>query len=87
MALLNIGTDNTGMNRHSLVLAVGKLCQHDVILKRAVSEFGYPLISQRPQTFDTLIHITLEQKVSLASALAVMQRLRKLDPVLSPNRS
>ena len=39
---------------------------------------------QRPQTLRTLVHIVLEQKVSLVSALAVMNRVDALCPTFAP---
>jgi len=37
----------------------------------------YPPMWTRPNTFESLVHIVLEQQVSLASALAALNRLRE----------
>jgi len=39
---------------------------------------------ERTQSFETLVHIVLEQKVSLASAQAVMKRVQALCPAMAP---
>lgn len=40
----------------------------------------------RPNTFPTLIHIILEQQVSLASALAAFTKLKKKTGVITPQK-
>ena len=40
---------------------------------------------RRRQDFQTLLHIVLEQKVSLTSAAAVLERVNRLCPVLTPD--
>jgi DNA-3-methyladenine glycosylase II len=42
-----------------------------------IKQFGYPPIWTRKANFQTLIHIILEQQVSLASARAAMNKLKK----------
>ena len=39
--------------------------------------FGYPPMWNRPNSFESLVHIILEQQVSLASALAALQKLKE----------
>jgi len=68
----------------SLQIAVKHLCKNDSLMNELVSEFGAPPLWQRTQSFETLIHIILEQKVSLQSAKAVMQRVSSLCPSMSP---
>lgn len=72
------------ITHHTLANTVDQVCRQDQLLHSLYQQFGYPPLWQRPQSFATLVHIVLEQKVSLASALAVMQRLRHLDPLFSP---
>jgi len=48
-----------------------------------VETHGSPPLWQKTQSFETLVHIILEQKVSLASAMAVMLRVRKLCPQMT----
>ena len=51
---------------------------------RIAADCGPPPLWLRPQTLRTLVHVVLEQKVSLASALAVMNRVDALCPAFDP---
>lgn len=53
------------------------LTSHDDDLKFILDTYGYPPMWTRPNTFETLVHIILEQQVSLASALAALNKLRE----------
>ncbi len=65
-----------------LLEGVNKLAQVDQGLARIVSQYGPPPLWIRAQGFPTLIHIILEQQVSLASAKAAYKRLNeRLTPV------
>ena len=55
--------------------AVNELIVNDDELARVVSTHGYPPLWEREAGFHTLIHIILEQQVSLASAQAAYNRL------------
>ena len=69
----------------SLAAAVDDLAARDPVLAGIVERFGTPPLWDRPAGFPTLVHIILEQQVSLASAAAAFGRLRaRLDP-LSPS--
>jgi DNA-3-methyladenine glycosylase II len=47
-----------------------------------IATHRYPPMWTRPNTFETLVHIILEQQVSLASALAALNKLReRLKPI------
>ncbi|HEX2848166.1 MAG TPA: DNA-3-methyladenine glycosylase 2 family protein [Chitinophagaceae bacterium] len=61
-------------NFHSIC---DKLSSKDRELKSIITTFGYPPMWTRPNTFETLVHIILEQQVSLASALAALNKLRE----------
>ena len=66
----------------SLALAVRDLAARDVVLANIVERFGTPPLWDRPGGFGTLVHIILEQQVSLASAAAAFARLRaRVDPL------
>ncbi|MFY7900779.1 MAG: DNA-3-methyladenine glycosylase family protein [Chitinophagaceae bacterium] len=54
------------------------LCKKDVAIKEIIAKYGYPPLWQRTPNFETLIHIILEQQVSLASANAAFQKLKQL---------
>jgi len=62
------------------------LCRRDPDLRRVVKQFGPPPLWAREPGFSTLIHIILEQQVSLASARAAHNRLIKLARPLTPRR-
>lgn len=53
------------------------LAAADKDLALIIKTHGYPPMWTRPNTFETLVHIILEQQVSLASALAALNKLRE----------
>ena len=61
-------------NFHSLC---DKLVSKDKNLRSIIKRYGYPPIWTRKPSFQTLIHIILEQQVSLASARAALNKLRE----------
>ena len=67
-------TSFTEQNFHQLC---DELANRDASFTGIISDFGYPPFWSRPNTFESLIHIILEQQVSLASALAAMQKLKE----------
>lgn len=56
-------------------------CDHlaklDPDLKNCLAQYGYPPLWTRKPSFETLIHIILEQQVSLASARSALLQLKK----------
>jgi DNA-3-methyladenine glycosylase II len=61
------------------ILAAG-----DADLAQVIATYGYPPMWSRPNTFETLVHIVLEQQVSLASALAALNKLKERIEVVRP---
>jgi DNA-3-methyladenine glycosylase II len=53
------------------------LVKKDKSLKFILDTYGYPPLWSRPNTFESLIHIILEQQVSLASALSALNKLKE----------
>lgn len=53
------------------------LCERDRDLRNVVEIYGEPPIWIRPAGFPTLVHIILEQQVSLASARAAFDKLQR----------
>ena len=53
------------------------LAERDRDLAGVLNQYGYPPLWSRPNTFESLIHIILEQQVSLASALAAVNKLKE----------
>lgn len=54
-----------------------ELAFRDADLKLILDNHGYPPLWKRSPTFETLVHIILEQQVSLASALAALNKLKE----------
>ena len=72
------------MDEALLAHGVRALCRRDPDLRRVVRQFGPPPLWAREPGFSTLIHIILEQQVSLASARAAHTRLIELERRLTP---
>ena len=64
------------LTERGLRTAVRALCATDAALAASVARFGPPPLWPREPGFATLVHIVLEQQVSLASAQAAFERLR-----------
>jgi DNA-3-methyladenine glycosylase II len=68
----------------SLASAVEQLSARDADLAGIVGRFGLPPLWDRRPGFATLLHIILEQQVSLSSAQAAFDRLRAAVDPLTP---
>jgi DNA-3-methyladenine glycosylase II len=68
----------------SLAAAVDALAARDPVLGNVVARFGRPPLWAREPGFPTLVHLVLEQQVSLASAQAAFDRLRAAADPLTP---
>jgi DNA-3-methyladenine glycosylase II len=66
--------------------AAAHLARRDPDLRRLLDEHGPPPLWGRREGFATLVHIILEQQVSLASARAVLARLRRKAGRITPRR-
>lgn len=64
--------------------AIAALVARDADLEKLVARDGEPPMWRRKPGFATLVHIILEQQVSLASAQAAFDRLNAAVPALSP---
>ena len=58
----------------------------DTDFASVIQNHGYPPMWTRPNTFETLVHIILEQQVSLASALSALNKLRERIQEITPAR-
>ncbi|HJQ69181.1 MAG TPA: DNA-3-methyladenine glycosylase 2 family protein [Blastocatellia bacterium] len=76
--------NNKYLDEASLARGVRYLSKRDADLARIVKEFGPPPMWEREEGFHTLIHIILEQQVSLASARAAYNRLLEAVMPLTP---
>ena len=62
------------------------LAKKDKQLREIISKYGYPPMWQRNPNFETLIHIILEQQVSLASAKAALKKLKEKIGTVTPKK-
>lgn len=70
----------------NLPVYCNQLASIEPAFKNIIVNYGYPPFWSRPATFETLVHIILEQQVSLASALAALNKLKeKLRSVIPIN--
>jgi DNA-3-methyladenine glycosylase II len=76
----------TTFDEQSLLTAVTELSARDPDLAGVLGRYGPPPLWARPPGFPTLLHIILEQQVSLASARAAYDRLRAAADPLTPLR-
>ncbi|MDQ2747440.1 MAG: DNA-3-methyladenine glycosylase 2 family protein, partial [Acidobacteriota bacterium] len=73
------------LDEKNLISACQKLAKHDADLRFVYETYGMPPLWKREATFATLLHIILEQQVSLASALAAFNKLsEKLNGAVTP---
>ncbi len=72
------------LTERSLRQAARTLAASDPALAASVGRFGPPPLWAREPSFATLVHLILEQQVSLASALAAFERLRIATGDLTP---
>jgi DNA-3-methyladenine glycosylase II len=73
------------LDEKKLVAACRKLAETDSDLAFIFRNYGAPPLWQREPNFATLVHIILEQQVSLASALAAFNKLKeKLGGEITP---
>lgn len=63
-----------------------QLASTDADLARIIDQYGYPPFWWRPNTFESLVHIILEQQVSLASALSALNKLKERIQEITPGR-
>lgn len=63
-----------------------QLADLDVDLASIITQYGYPPYWSRPNTFESLVHVILEQQVSLASALSALNKLKEKVQQVTPSR-
>lgn len=72
-------------NKESLKTYCDLLGRKDKIFKQILNSYGYPPMWIRSQSFASLIHIILEQQVSLASAKAAFDKLKAKTGTITPS--
>lgn len=73
-------------NKSNFHTICNELASRDSDLANILSTYNYPPLWSRPNTFETLVHIILEQQVSLASALSALNKLKERVQELIPSR-
>jgi len=74
------------LTQKTLALAAHELAERDPILANILETYGDPPLWQRPAGFGTLVHIILEQQVSLSSAKSMLIRLEGAIQPFTPER-
>jgi DNA-3-methyladenine glycosylase II len=64
--------------------AVQYLSEKDAVFKHIVEKYGLPVIPKRPQGFETLVLLILEQQVSIDSAKATFLKLKAKEIYFHP---
>ncbi len=72
------------LSPENISTAFAELANRDADLAAILENFGTPPFWSREPGFQTLIHIILEQQVSLASAKAAFEKLRAIANPLTP---
>ncbi|HEX9152118.1 MAG TPA: DNA-3-methyladenine glycosylase 2 family protein [Flavobacterium sp.] len=65
--------------------AIEYLLEKDAIFKAIIKQYGMPVIPRRPQGFETLVLLILEQQVSIDSAKATFLKLKAKEKNVEPN--
>ena len=73
-------------NQDNFHLLCNGLAKKDKELHSIIKKFGCPPVWTRKPNFQTLIHIILEQQVSLASARAALNKLREKLGMITPKK-
>ena len=73
----------TQSNYHAIC---DQLATADPDFQKIINAYGYPPFWSRPNSFESLVHIILEQQVSLASALSALNKLKERVQELTPAR-
>jgi DNA-3-methyladenine glycosylase II len=64
--------------------AIEYLSGKDAVFKLIIEKYGLPTIPKRPQGFETLVLLILEQQVSIDSAKATFLKLREKIKIFEP---
>jgi DNA-3-methyladenine glycosylase II len=76
----------TSFTKENITSFVDVLAKKDTVIKKLVNTYGYPPTYSRTQSFESLIHIILEQQVSLASAKAALVKLKEKIGTITPTK-
>jgi DNA-3-methyladenine glycosylase II len=76
----------TTFHENNFKFLCNKLSRKDPDLKFILKNYGFPPVWTRTNSFATLIHIILEQQVSLASARAAFYKLNEKIGTITPQK-
>ena len=65
--------------------AIDYLSKKDAIFKAIIEQYGMPTIPKRPQGFETLVLLILEQQVSIDSAKATFLKIKATQKGITPD--
>ncbi|HRG18084.1 MAG TPA: DNA-3-methyladenine glycosylase 2 family protein [Flavobacterium lutivivi] len=65
-------------------VAFSYLLEKEEVFQRIVDKYGLPVVPSRPEGFQTLCKLILEQQVSIESAKACFQKIENLLKIVSP---
>ena len=77
---------NTTFHEGNFKFLCNEISRRDADLKFILKTFGFPPVWTRTNNFTTLIHIILEQQVSLASARAALNKLKQKLGTITPQK-
>ena len=73
-------------NKDNFQARCNQLAKKDPHLKAILTQYGHPPMWSRPASYESLVHIILEQQVSLASAKAALEKLREKIGRITPEK-
>ena len=73
-------------NKDNFQQRCNTLAKKDAHLKSILQQYGHPPMWTRPASFASLVHIILEQQVSLASARAALKKLKEKIRTITPGK-
>ena len=75
----------SGLKKHQIMQeAIDYLLEKDTIFKSIIEQYGMPTIPKRPQGFETLVLLILEQQVSIDSAKATFLKIKASQKAIAP---
>jgi DNA-3-methyladenine glycosylase II len=74
----------SGLKNQIMQEAIDYLLEKDTIFKSIIENYGLPTIPKRPQGFETLVLLILEQQVSIDSAKATFMKIKTSLKTLAP---
>jgi len=78
--------DISSFNKDTFHIICDHLGKKDAHLQSIIKQYGYPPMWRRNNSFSSLIHIILEQQVSLASAKAAYVKLKERIGKITPEK-